>query len=50
VALLLRPFGISPRVVRLDKSQDRGSTARGYHRGDFEDAWQRYLPDPEESV
>lgn len=43
VAMLLRPFGITPHTVRLDKSDDRGSTAKGYARIDFEDAWTRYL-------
>jgi hypothetical protein len=36
---LLRPFGIKPSTVR------RGSaTRKGYLRRDFEDAWNRYLP------
>jgi len=43
LAMLLRPFEIAPRTVRLDKSADRGSTAKGYVRADFEDAWARYL-------
>jgi hypothetical protein len=37
VSRLLRPFGIRPRNVRVDESQ-----AKGYHRDDFLDAWNRY--------
>lgn len=43
LARLLRPFGITPHGVRLRKTHERGSTARGYARADFEDAWKRYL-------
>jgi len=43
VAMLLRPFGITPHTVRFDNSAERGSTAKGYARADFEDAWARYL-------
>lgn len=43
LAVLLRPFEVVPRVVRLSKTQERGSTVRGYAREDFEDAWKRYL-------
>lgn len=39
LAVLLRPYGIAPRVVRIGDE-----TPRGYHRGDLEDAWARYLP------
>jgi hypothetical protein len=38
LAHLLKPYGISPRVLRF---QD--STARGYQRIDFDDAFRRYL-------
>lgn len=37
---LLGPYGVKPRVVRLDD----GHTPRGYLRASFEDAWERYLP------
>lgn len=36
---LLRPYGIAPQVVRIEKS-----TPRGYRRDALHDAWQRYLP------
>ncbi len=36
---LLRRFGIRPRTVRLDD----GTTPKGYHADQFEDAWKRYL-------
>jgi hypothetical protein len=39
VARLLRPFGISPRTIRLPG----GDTAKGYLREGFGDAWLRYL-------
>jgi hypothetical protein len=38
VARLLRSFGIRPSTIRTDSG-----TAKGYHRADFEGAWQRYL-------
>ncbi|HXX69172.1 MAG TPA: DUF3631 domain-containing protein, partial [Polyangiaceae bacterium] len=37
---LLRRFGIKSKTIRLDE----GTTAKGYHRQDFVDAWARYLP------
>lgn len=43
LARLLRPYGIRPRTVR----QSSGTTAKGYHRKQFEDAWRRYVPDVE---
>jgi hypothetical protein len=44
LAKLLRPFGIVPRSIRLTKSSGPGSTAKGYKREWFLDAWERYLP------
>jgi putative DNA primase/helicase len=38
-ARLLKPFDISPKVIKLTP----GHTARGYHHDDFEDAFDRYL-------
>jgi hypothetical protein len=38
LAKLLTPFNIKPSTVRLDEG-----TAKGYYRGDFLDAWKRYL-------
>jgi len=38
VASLLHEHGISSRTVG-----SRGATAKGYRKGDFEDAWRRYL-------
>jgi uncharacterized protein DUF3631 len=38
-ARLLRRFEIRPKVLRFGKT-----TARGYERDWFEDAWRRYLP------
>jgi hypothetical protein len=43
LAMLLRPFEITPRTVRLRNTGGRGSTAKGYAKSDFEDAWRRYL-------
>jgi hypothetical protein len=40
IARLLRPFGIKAEVIKLPDN----STARGYLRKDFEDAWNRYCP------
>lgn len=40
LARLLRPFEIAPRTIRLEA----GGTARGYHRDQFSEAWERYLP------
>ena len=39
LARLLKPYGIAPELIRLP-----GCTViRGYIRGQFEDAWGRYL-------
>jgi putative DNA primase/helicase len=38
----LRLFSITPRTIKL---QD-GTTAKGYHREDFREAFERYLPQP----
>jgi hypothetical protein len=40
LARLLKPFGISPEVIRMVS----GGTIRGYQRSQFEEAWERYLP------
>jgi hypothetical protein len=42
LAKLLRPYKIEPRTIKLAS----GSTAKGYHRADFEEAWQRHLTIP----
>jgi hypothetical protein len=39
LANLLKPFGIKPHNVRLGNE-----IPKGYERGDFEEAWERYLP------
>jgi Protein of unknown function (DUF3631) len=39
LAKLLRPYEIQSQTVRVG-----GSTAKGYHWADFEDAWKRLLP------
>lgn len=41
LAALLRRYGIRSATVRLAD----GTTAKGYKREDFEDAWKRYLPE-----
>jgi hypothetical protein len=41
IAKLLSEFSIFPRTIRPDQK-----TARGYHREQFEDAFDRYLPPP----
>lgn len=41
LAKRLKPYGIEPKVIKL--ADDK--TARGYMRGDFADAWSRYLRD-----
>jgi hypothetical protein len=38
LARLLKPFTIASHTIRL-----KDSTPKGYERGDFEDAWDRYL-------
>ena len=45
LAMLLRPFEIGPRTVRLRSTGEPGSTAKGYTQGDFFDPWRRYLAD-----
>jgi Protein of unknown function (DUF3631) len=42
LAKLLRPFGVRPKVIRLDD----GTTPRGYTREMLADAWARWLPTP----
>ncbi len=37
----LRAFGVRSRTIRLAD----GTTPKGYHRDDFEDAWARFLPE-----
>lgn len=39
LAKLLKPFGVSPRTIRLPD----GSTPKGYFKADFEEPWARYL-------
>jgi hypothetical protein len=39
IARRLKPYGIRPRSIRVED----GSTPKGYHREQFEDAWRRYL-------
>ena len=39
LARRLSPYGIKPTTIRTG-----GSTPKGYRRGDFADAWSRYLP------
>jgi len=41
LAKLLRRFDVTPRTIKLAD----GSTAKGYHREMFDDAFARYLPD-----
>ncbi len=44
LAVLLKPFGIKPKGLRIG-----GRTPRGYERAQFSDAWRRYLPpDPQQ--
>ena len=43
IARLLGPYGIVP-----DKLRVAGDSLEGYARGDFADAWKRYLPKPPE--
>lgn len=45
LARLLKPFGIIPGTIRLEKG-----TAKGYLRESFADAWTRYLPSPPQAV
>jgi hypothetical protein len=40
VSRLLKPYGISPRVIKLPN----GETSRGYLAELFTDAWSRYVP------
>lgn len=43
LAARLRPFGIRPQMIRFSG----GLVARGFERSAFEDAWDRYLGEPE---
>jgi hypothetical protein len=46
LARLLKPYGIQPEQLRINEDK-----VRGYRRGAFKDAWERYLGDtPEEAV
>ena len=38
----LRRFGVTPRTIRLAP----GDTAKGYHREDFKEVFDRFLPPP----
>lgn len=38
LGILLAPYGITPRTIRLG-----ANTVKGYHRRDFQDSWERYL-------
>ena len=40
LARLLNPYRIKARVIKMPDA----TTSRGFLRGDFEDAWNRYLP------
>lgn len=42
---LLKPFDIKPRTIRVG-----GHTAKGYHREQFADAWERYCPPKEPRI
>ena len=46
LAEMLREYGISPHSIRMPN----GKTPKGYYRSDFEDAWERYLPQPESAA
>jgi len=39
----LRPFGVAPKAIRF--FQGKGGVQKGYMKGDFIDAWERYLND-----
>ena len=42
LAVRLRAYGIKPKVLKVGPK----TTARGYERDSFTDAWRRYLPTP----
>jgi Protein of unknown function (DUF3631) len=42
----LKPYGITSKTVRQAAGKN-APTGKGYTRADFEDAWARYVPDPE---
>ena len=44
LARRLRRYGIRPKVIRFGQT-----TARGYEKADFKDAWSRYLPTLQET-
>lgn len=41
---MLAPFGVRSGTIRFSDQK----TAKGYYRDDFADAWERYLPPPEQ--
>jgi hypothetical protein len=45
LAQLLKPYGIQPEQLRIGEDK-----VRGYRRGAFKDAWERYLYDTPEEV
>jgi putative DNA primase/helicase len=44
LAKLLHPFGVIPGTIRT-----AGTTAKGYSKSQFLDAWERYLPPPKKA-
>jgi hypothetical protein len=45
LARLLKPYGVQPEQLRIDEGK-----VRGYRRGVFKDAWERYLSDTSEEA
>jgi hypothetical protein len=45
LARMLRPFGISPRTVRVECE-----LGKGYSKGEFQAPWDRYIPSSSENV
>lgn len=45
MAFLLKDYGVDPKQIRF--SSAAGDTGKGYHLEPLQDAWARYLPEPD---
>lgn len=48
MAFLLKDYGVDPKQIRF--SSAAGDTGKGYHLEPLQDAWARYLPEPDDEI